>query len=215
MLRHIIALLFLVACDQGWANPDKDDNAPGAPDCLSDPTLDFCDEGEASAAPDHDKHGPQGANTVHSWPVAQVEGFQSHTCGTGWGQENCWWRWNGYNRLHILTNVPASGEQPRSRTLHHVSWSYCWNGQGATAWDTLPAETAVVCVPGTCVDVTNRHAPSGGNCRSGTLVDELPLTVQPWSYSHVEMWVTPKAGWIGNPQMGVWMNMSHKHKDGP
>jgi hypothetical protein len=72
MNRLIVAIVgfgFIGCADQNWAQAGQKGPAPGAPDC----TPELCPEEEEEERDDsNDKHGTQGANTLH-----QATGTQS------------------------------------------------------------------------------------------------------------------------------------------
>lgn len=137
-----------------------DDSAPPAPDCAHDKAL--CDDGppDVSVTPSgnaNDKHGPQGAATVHWGSVQNVSAMQVDYCGN----TPCWRRKYPVVYQAWKKDLNQSG---RTRFLQTVSWTFGWSQ--LQAWTNYPTAVWLCVGEGDCVDITNQSM--AGGLRSGT-----------------------------------------------
>jgi hypothetical protein len=184
MLKYLIAVLFLIACDPG--DDTWNGKAPGAPDCA--PDDEEClgeDEPDSSA----DKHV---GGTHRAYP-AQVDGHRFDYCDVGYA--TCWWKNYEYNSISVFTNITPYGQPPKTWTVQRIWVGFCYGGLANST--VLAANSVQACTPGHCVDISNINISGPGGCRSGFV--SLPLVIGPNNYSHVEVFVNMHDWWQPNP----------------
>jgi hypothetical protein len=208
MKRLLLIALLCCACDPG--DDAWNGTAPPAPNAPDDAGCD--DEVVEDVAPvesSSDKHSGaynQGANggggTGHWWDQ----------CSTSyWPYQAACWRWNDpYNRVASFANVTPYGQPGHTWSVQHVSWSYCYGGLPPSA---IAANSAIICMPGHCVDISNVGIQANG-CRSGNTF--FPVTVAPNSYTHAELLIRMQDGWMPwemwSPEINIWhLRVSYFH----
>jgi hypothetical protein len=202
MLKYLIAVLFLIACDPG--DDTWNGKAPGAPDCLSAPDhpgLD-CDDEEAGDDDEfdgsHDKHtGSMNA------PYAATGGNWWGQCPqTYWPYQFACWRWDDpYDYWAAIVNNTPYGQPPHTWTVQHVTWRFCYGGLPSSP---IAANSAQLCMPGHCVDISNVGIQASG-CRSGNTA--FPVTIGSGGASHAQLFIRMHDWWMpsemGSPDVWV------------
>jgi hypothetical protein len=191
----MVAGLTLTGCaDQNWAQAGEDDPAPVAPDYV--PGAEY-EEGEA------DKHAG-GTHTVagQAGPVPGVTLLWDQ-CGNYPYTTACWWKHTEYGLRKVYTNYDWT-----TWTLDRIYYSWCMRPLGQlspTHW--IASQSALVCIHGKCVDVSNRSATSG-SCRSGYLYyGDLPLVIGAQQSKHVDILVKLRQWDLPNPSTEVSMDV--------
>jgi hypothetical protein len=196
MLKYLIAVLFLIACDPG--DDAWNGKAPGAPDCLSapdHPALDCEDEEAGEEVPESAKHV---GGTHRAYPV-QTGGYWYE--GPSWDAK--WWKYAGYNKISIFANITPYGQAPKTWSVTQIRYSFCYSGLGPNT--VLAPDSATLCTPGHCADVSNAGG-TGGSCRGGFA--SLPMTIPAGGYSHVELLINMHDWWQPDPMTSVSMGSS-------
>lgn len=192
----VVLLIVLTACD-------PTDPAPMAPDCYTDPSL--CeDEADAScggdeseaveaAEADSEKHGAQGANTLHAgtgtmaWFDAVWDCPSSTWCvGYTFPQ--------GYPPKEYGSAFFAVNSSSRWQQIKQIYVSFSWTGLGS--WDLLPEDTVGLCNESGswCVQVSNLGRGTG--VRGGWVdVTSANLWIPPGSWSPAwQVWFRIRPG---------------------